>query len=75
MSTTATSGLCADTFRTRSSASPACATTSKPASPSTRTILPHEHRVFADDYAHRILVLGESWRGRSSLQKHLDRLA
>jgi hypothetical protein len=38
MSTTAASGLRADTFRTSSSASPARATTSKPASPGTRTI-------------------------------------
>src|SRR6478735_10201334 len=38
MSITATSGLWAPTFRRRSTASPACATTSKPASSSRRTM-------------------------------------
>ncbi len=66
-STIATSGLCAPTLRSRSSASPAWATTSSPASSSSaREALAQQHAVIGQDYAHGILariVVPDAGRG------------
>ena len=65
MSTTATSGLWALTLRSRSSASPAWPTTSKPALlEQAHDALAQQHRVVGDDYPHGILaVIGRAAAG------------